>query len=76
MLLLSRRKKSGMITIEFILVLFFAAVTLFIILGVFYDNVNKMADNGNIQKITGKNSAKTDYQSFGRNYSNSKVYVK
>lgn len=70
------RKKSGMISIEHIFGILFAVLVLFLVIGVLDDNLDKMAANSNFTRIVSENRTRTNYTSFGRNYSYSQIYVK
>lgn len=70
------RTKSGMITIEFAFSILSMMVVLFVVMGVINDNFGRMAVNSNFRKITVESRARTDYTSYGRNYTNQKIYVK
>lgn len=70
------RVNSGMFTVDAALGVLSVVIVFFIVLGMFYDNVDKMANNSNIKKIVGTNNAKTYYKSYGREYQKSTIYVK
>lgn len=69
-----RRKRAG-ITVELLLAVVLAVVVLFLILGLFSNNLKHMVVNGNISRIFANNSAKTAYSSWGANPTQTQVNV-
>lgn len=69
-----RRKRAG-ITVELLLAVVLAVVVLFLILGLFSNNLKHMVVNGNISRIFANNSAKTAYSSWGTNPTQTQVNV-
>lgn len=68
--------KQGMISVELVLGILAASVVLCVVLGNFSENVYNIAKSSNINKMTMPNGAKISYANYGRNYINSKIYVK
>lgn len=68
--------KSGTMTIELILSLLSIILIMFVAFDSFSNNLNKMVSNSNFKLITEKNSAKTAYTDYNRDYTNSTIYVK
>lgn len=69
-------KKSGMIAVEFAFGILSVVVVLFIVMGSLNDSMGKIFVNSNFTKIANENTKRTDYTSYGRDYANSKIYVK
>lgn len=70
------KTKSGTITIEFAISLVSVVALLFIVLGVFNDNMEKIITNSNFKKIINEDGTRTDYQSYGRDYSDFTIQLK
>lgn len=72
-----KRKKSGMISVEIALVLALSLVALFIVVGIFSDSTKMIATNSNFQNILQQdNTAKTHFETYNRDYSESQDVVK
>lgn len=69
-------KKSGMITVELAFGIISVMVILFIIMGSLNETMGKIFINSNFTRIASENTQRTDYTSYGRDYADSKVYVK
>lgn len=53
--------KAGGVTVELLLAILLSVVVLFLILGLFSDNLKQMIVNSNISRVFANNSAKTTY---------------
>ncbi len=67
--------KSGMITVEVAVSLLSVIVFLFIMVGVLNENLDKIAAN-TFKKSAVETDGRKNYQSYGRDYTDSTVYVK
>lgn len=67
------RRASGMVSTEVAISIGLTVAVLFIVLGLFSDNLKAMVTQSNIKSFFEGNDSKTFYSSFNRNYSNSVV---
>lgn len=72
---LKNGKNSAMMTVELGVSLVLIVVVLFVVIGLFNDNIKTMIGNSNFSRIFSGNGLKTWFQSFNRNYDDSQVYV-
>lgn len=69
------KAKFGAITTEVAIGIGLAVVVLFVLIGLFNNNISEMISNSSFPNIFNKKPQKTDYGSFGRVYSSSQVNV-
>lgn len=67
------RRASGMVSTEVAISIGLTVAVLFIVLGLFSDNLKAMVTQSNVKSFFEGNDSKTFYSSFNRNYSNSVV---
>lgn len=67
-------RKSGAITVEVAIGIALAVIVVLVALGLFSENLSNMVSSSGIANMF-KNSNKTTYSSFGRDYTNSQVNV-
>lgn len=70
------RIKSGTITLESVYCMLSTIIVLLFVFEVFSNGLNQMVVKSNFKEITYQNSAKTEYQSYGRDAADSTIYVK
>lgn len=72
---LKHGKNSAMMTVELGVSLVLIVVVLFVVIGLFNDNIKTMIGSSNFSRIFSGNGLKTWFQSFNRNYDDSQIYV-
>lgn len=72
--MLNKGSKRGSISTEVAIGIALSVVALFIALGLFNENLSTLISNSHLGNLF-NNSAKTKYDSFGRDYSNSQIEV-
>lgn len=70
-----KRGKLAAISTEVALSLVLAVAVLFVILGLFGDNVKNMIADSNFKNIFSNNALKTGFNSFSKDYTNSQINV-
>ena len=73
--MIKNRQKSAMITVELAIGIALSLAVLFVVLGLFNDNLRTMVANSNFSNIFEKNDSKITYSSFDKNYSGSQINV-
>lgn len=68
-------KNSAMMTVELGVSLVLIVVVLFVVIGLFNDNIKSMIGSSNFSRLFSANGLKTLFQSFNRNYDDSQIYV-
>lgn len=69
------KKNSAMMTVELGVSLVLIVVVLFVVIGLFNDNIKSMIGSSNFARLFSANGLKTFFQSFNRNYDDSQIYV-
>lgn len=68
-------KHPAMMTVELGVSLVLIVVVLFVVIGLFNDNIKSMIGSSNFSRLFSANGLKTFFQNFGRNYDDSQIYV-
>lgn len=68
-------KNSAMMTVELGVSLVLIIVVLFVVIGLFNDNIKSMIGSSNFSRVFSANGLKNFFQSFNRNYDDSQIYV-
>lgn len=68
-------KNPAMMTVELGVSLVLIIVVLFVVIGLFNDNIKSMIGSSNFARLFSANGIKTFFQSFNRNYDDSQIYV-
>lgn len=68
-------KTPAMMTVELGVSLVLIVIVLFVVIGLFNDNIKSMISSSNFSRMFSANGLKTWFQSFGRNYDDSQIYV-
>lgn len=70
-----RNCKFAGTTLEVALSIGLGVVVLFVVLGIFGDNLKTMVSSSNINNLTKQSNQKTSYESYNRNYASSNAQV-
>lgn len=68
-------KNPAMMTVELGVSLVLIVVVLFVVIGLFNDNIKSMIGSSNFSRLFSANGLKNFFQSFNRNYDDSQIYV-
>ncbi len=73
--MIKRERKFAMVSTEVAVGIALTVVALFVVLGLFGDNLSTLVANTKLGNVFNENSSKTEYNSFDRDYSDSQVNV-